>query len=216
MRLTREHKSHWLFGIVVLLLPDTATSVNQLRTGSRQNGLSTHALPPQESEWTAKNIIGLTGAILVLVFLFLSFVFSEQFRRRVVKMRVMQVAVVSENETDDTHSFTAVIKVNSDNNNPLHYVIPVDKELCNDPAKMQGKCVFDIEEATFESVSFSLIIRSGNIPIHFETISGAKMSAQSESISGSKKLRKLNIDNKNVHDDRLLNKQIVLLYEINK
>jgi hypothetical protein len=204
-----EHKTHILSGLLALMLPEAAAGL-KLRLKS---GLEVES---NTSEWNTKNIVGLAGAVLVLVFLFLSFLYSDQFRRKIVKLRVMQIALVSKNENTsraDTSTMSAVIKVNSDN--PLHFVVPVESEIPTQPPTA-AKCVFEVDALVFEQMTFSLIIRDGNIPIHFATLSGIKLISKSEPVPGSKQLRRLNIENVQEDEERLKNRQIVLSMEINK
>jgi hypothetical protein len=207
-------KTHWL--LLGLL---GAANALQLRTGNSEGAQMAPAEAPEiqyDKEWNAKNIVGLIGGLLVIIFLFLSFVFADQFRRKIVKLKVVQVAVVPKktgdgNEAETPRNLSAVIKVNSDN--PLHFVIPVDSEVSETGA---SKCTFEVDALAFEQVTFSLIIRDGNIPIHFATLSGGKIVSKSELVPGSKKTRRLNIDNVQEDEERLKDKQIVLLFEINK
>lgn len=209
-----EQKLHWL----LLGLVGTVQGL-QLRTG-KDEGVSIAPVHNDrtyhDKEWSTKNIVGLIGAIVVIILLFLSFVYADQFRRKIVKLKVLQVAVVPKTtgETSGAPSpsnLSAVIKVNSEN--PIHFVIPVANEVTDSGG---SKCMFEVDALAFEQVTFSLIVRDGNIPIHFATLSGSKLVSKSEVLAGSKKTRKLNIENVHEDEERLKDKQIVLLFEINK
>ena len=191
----REHKTHWL-----LLLVGFVDGVKLRRTEGED-----HLSPSQPpSEWNVRNISGLVTATLVVVFIFLSFVFSDQFRRKSLTFRVTQVSLIPEGDGKSAaSSFSVVIKANSDTN-PQHFVVPVDA----DPSK---SCTFELEPDAFKSMTFSLVIRDGNMPIHFETISGAKLLETSQPAG---KGRKLIIENFHEDEERLKNKQIVLFFEI--
>jgi hypothetical protein len=175
-------------------------------------------------DWNVKNIVGLAGAVLVVIFLFLSFVFSDQFHRNMTKLKILQVSVlpkqgmgsVKEEGSTPALPLSAVIKLNAEN--PHHYVVPVDTAQTDLPST--AKCVFELDSAVFELVSFSVILREGHIPIHFGSVSGSKLLTKSQPVEGSKKARQIDLLQNTApgHEDeeRLKGKSIILVYEISK
>ena len=97
-----------------------------------------------------------------------------------------------------------MIKLNSEKN-PHHFVIPVDEKI--DISKTKIECQFDVEKVAFDANTFSIIVREGNIPIHFETLSGNKLARKGETLSKNS----MQIRLQNVQPD---NKEIVLIYQL--
>lgn len=228
----REHKSHWTW-VAMLLLGSLGQCVEALKLRTHGTGLVSNTASEPEplididytKDWNVKNIAGLAGAVLVVLFLFLSFVFSDQFHRKMTKLKILQVSVLSkqgmgshvkEEGSTPALPLSAVIKLNSEN--PHHYVVPVDTALTELPSI--AKCVFELDSAVFELVSFSVILREGHIPIHFGSVSGSKLLTKSEPVEGSKKARQIDLLQNTApgyeDDERLKGKSIVLVYEICK
>ena len=227
---SREHKSHWIWVALLLLatLGQCVEAVKLRTSGSGLQNTAPEAKPLIEvdytKEWNIKNIVGLAGAALVVIFLFLSFVFSDQFHRKMTKLKILQVNVVprqgmssvKEEGTTPALPLSVVIKLNSEN--PHHYVVPVDTVATELPST--AKCVFELDSEVFELVSFSVILREGHIPIHFGSVSGAKLLSKSQPVEGSKKARQIDLlqNTASGHEDeeRLKGKSIILVYEISK
>ena len=155
--------------------------------------------------------------ILVIGFLFLSFVFSDQFRPRKSKLRILQVVIQSKQAEDIKPPVTppmplsAVIKINSET--PIHHVIPVEGGVGESTSM---KCSFEVDQAMFESTAFSIIIREGNIPIHFGTVKGSRLIEKSTPVAGIKRARQLDLLLDDQEQQRLKGKSVLLIFEINK
>ena len=209
-----EQKSS-LFPAVLIVAINSAECI---RLRAAPPDLVQDSSAPLGTEWTTKNIVGLAGAILVLISLFLSFIFVGKLRRTSARLKVMQVAIVAKMETiaeEEQHAGTqlpisAVIKVNSEN--PHHFVVPVDDQV--DGSRSKQACQFEVERAAFDATTFSLIVREGNIPIHFETLSGAKLARVGEPVPGSKNSKQIRLLNVQPDEAKLRNKDIVFVYEL--
>ena len=208
----REHKSHWL------LLGTLVPLVDSVRLRAEDPKTALNLRPHTEvSEWNVRNITGLVLGILVIGFLFLSFVFSDQFRQRKSKLKILQVVILSKQAEDSKPPVTppmplsAVIKINSET--PVHHVIPVEATVGESSSV---KCSFELEQAALESTAFSIIIREGNIPIHFGTVKISRMIEKSTPVPGIKRARQLDLLLDNQEEQRLKGKSVLLIFEINK
>ena len=143
----------------------------------------------EPTEWNPKNIVGLIGIILVVISLFLSFICVGRMRTKSVRLRVSRVSISKRTEPAPTAAVTtAVIKINAEN--PSHFVIPVVEEDSGVPnPESVSKCLFDVDALSFDTTTFSLIIREGNIPVHFETIKGKLLSKGSPVETGGRERR---------------------------
>lgn len=182
------------------------------------------AAPPQRvqdfepSEWTVKNIIGLAGILLLVMFMIASFAFMGSWKsNKTAKLKILQVMLVDdiESKPDPSHEennsgrpelpLAAVIKVNSEH--PVHHVMPLTEE--GSQISSANSCAFDVDQTRFETTSFSLIIREGNIPIHFETINGGKFLKAAQS-------KRLELRNVQENEVKLRGKKIVIVFDINR
>ena len=153
-----------------------------------------------QSEWSVKNIVGLVGIVLVVLSLLFSFFYIGQLRRRVAKLKISKIVLSKrplepgspkesiKMRTVSGLPITAVMKINSVEK-PVHHVIPVQDDTLVDIAdpvpvpeskgpdgKSTGLPTFEVDAALFDTATFSLIVREGNIPIHFETLKGKTLS----------------------------------------
>jgi len=174
------------------------------------------ATSTEPSEWSVKNIVGLVGIILMVIFMIASFALMGSSKSKTAKLRILRVFLArndSDTGVDKTQSsedrsdlpLAAVIKVNSEH--PKHFVMPVTEG--EEPNTATSPlCIFEMEPNSFEKTSFSLILREGNIPIHFETISGGKFLKNAR----TKRLEFKNVQEK---EHKLTGKTIVITFEIN-
>ena len=219
----KQHKS--LLGTAVLVALASTAECIRLRNG--QDTVKAAAEQPGDpattTEWTVKNIVGLVGAILVILALFLSFIFVGKLRGKSAKLRILQVAIVEKlngviPEVPDENAepnhvklpISAVLKVNSET--PHHFVVPVDDTV--DASRTKPACEFQVERTLFEATTFSLIVREGNIPIHFETLAGSKLARLGKPVPESKNAKQIVLENVQPGEAKLRDKNIVLVYEI--
>lgn len=153
-----------------------------------------------QSEWSMKNIVGLVGIVLVLLSLLFSLFYIGKLRRRAAKLKISKIVLSkrpiepgSPKESIKIRTapglpITAVMKINSVEK-PVHHVIPVQDDTLGDTSapvpvpetkgpdgKSTGLPTFEVDAALFDASTFSLIVREGNIPIHFETLKGKTLS----------------------------------------
>ena len=141
-----------------------------------------HSRDEWKKEWSVKNIVGLVGIILVVASILLSFVYVGKIRKRTTRLSVLKIIL---SDATPQSPITAVMKVNSIEK-PLHLNIPVETK--SGTTRLDEKNVFEIDSNKFDDASFSLIIREGNLPIHFETLRG-KQFMKANNQSGQKEKR---------------------------
>ena len=162
--------------------------------GSDTNAKKNSDVAP--SEWSVKNIVGLVGIVLVLLSLLFSLFYIGKLRRRAAKLRISKIVLSKrplepgspresiKMRTATGLPITAVMKINSVER-PVHHVIPVQDDSSGEPVVpaavpetkgAQPAPVFEVDAAMFDTATFSLIVREGNIPIHFETLKGKTLS----------------------------------------
>ena len=171
----------------------------------------------EPSEWSVKNIVGLVGILLLIFFAIASVLYMGTWKSQSAKLRIFKVMLVDTEDEDSQETqepavsselpLTAVIKVNSDH--PIHHVVPLSLEETAETSSLSEACAFEIDQPRFESTKFSLIIREGNIPIHFETISGGKFVKAAQ----HKRLELRNVQENQV---KLKGKMIVVAFDINR
>ena len=132
---------------------------------------------------SAQLIFGAVSLGILFVSFILSFVFVGNLCERVklIRININSVQVTpcqgaKDVEPSDAAAaqvpLTAVIKMNNDN--PCNFVLPIlnqdEAGVANSAVQSAPACIFELEATKVQNVSFSVIIREGNIPIHFETV----------------------------------------------
>lgn len=171
----------------------------------------------ERSEWSVKNIVGLVGILLLIFFAIASVLYMGTWKSKSAKLRIFKVMLVDTEDEDSPETqepavssefpLSAVIKENSEH--PIHHVVPLSLEKFAETSDLSEACAFEIDQPRFESTKFSLIIREGNIPIHFETISGRKFVKAAQ----NKRLELRNVQENQV---KLKGKMIVIAFDINR
>lgn len=157
-------QSSWLICIAQLAESSRLRLPDSLRTDSAG------------SEWSKANILGLAGIVLVVLLLALSLFHSGTGKSW--RVRIHQVVAASEAE------LTAVLKLNSPGGGKPE-ILPVHASVRED---VKG-CEFALPKEGFETSSISLIVREGNVPVHFATITGKALATRGQPAGGKARQR---------------------------
>ena len=191
-------------------------AVRLLREGandlSSDKTFSSEALDKLHS---AQLIFGIIALSLLCISFILSFLVVGNVceRNKLLRVRVHSVKVEdkSKEDTPGMEMFTAVIKMN--NETAKNFVLPIKvQELTQDPTASVPACIFEFDAKQVGKISFSFIIRDGNIPIHFETVSGNQFVKGSQAGEGS--MRVLEFSTFHENELKLQNKRILLNYDL--
>jgi len=180
-----------------------------------------------------QNLFGLISVSLMVVALLYGFVFTGLPHSNAVELQLGWVELVSDSESvvrspipegnensdepADNPPLTVVIKLNAPSDNPLHFVLPLESE-----TKMfeygKGKDQsFPMDKTEVENILYTLIVREGNIPIHFENIKGSNFLVDGKKDTGNaNRAYYLEFNNLPQNEVRLKNKILRIHYCIHK
>ena len=138
-----------------------------------------------KSTWSAyisnQNLFGLITLSLIFFCMILGFFFKGFNSLRKYRVEIARVqfdkdqsSTMEDESSSSSLPLTLVMKLNTEN--PVHYIIPVG------PNQAPKGCMFTIDPGMISSkLSFSIILREGNIPIHFESVPVTKFIVNKES-----------------------------------
>lgn len=165
---------------------------------------------------SAQFIFGIVSLSLLFVSFVLSFLFVGNVceRNKALRIRIFSVKISQDaNATEDTNmpeGLTAVMKMN--NETAKNFILPIEMETqqTTTPA-----CIFELDYSKVDQMSFSIIIRDGNIPIHFETVRAGQFVKGSSSVQGKEnELPVLEFSTFHENETKLQNKRVLLYYDI--
>ena len=145
-----------------------------------------------------QNIFGLICLALIVIFLIIGFVFKGFNSMGKYKIKIISADLfepLKPQVEDDRVPLTVVVKLNTENS--VHYVVPVGE-------KIDGNFLFQIDSGDVSKLNFSIILREGNIPIHFESVSAQKF------------LYSTTFTLMNINEPKLINNKIIIHYSINR
>ncbi len=158
----------WLIGVVesvagVGLRPNGKYPVT-IETSSSSASTPPASSHPLSEYISEQNLYGIIVLSLVAVLLLISCLYQGSVVQR--KYRILIHSITLLEDKDDVaipaEGLSAVVKLNS--LNPIHFVLPISSKEHSD------ECEFEVQEKALRSLTFSLVVRDGNIPIHFEGV----------------------------------------------
>ena len=129
---------------------------------------------------------------------------------------IQKTCVLQTDSTNDTiNTLTAVIKMNNETS-PTNFVLPIQQgeisESSNTPA-----CIFEFDPKRVPQMTFSIIIRDGNIPVHFETVNSNQFIKGLTTSNEGKDIpqkRMLEFSNFQENEVKLQNTKLILYYDL--
>lgn len=140
--------------------------------------LSTSAAPDKSlppTSWrdyiSEQNLYGVIILTVVIILLLVSFVYKGSVAIKYYKIRIFKISLSATKPERNIYPeinvgitpLSAVLKLNS--LNPIHFVVPI-----SDQKDVADLVEFEIQEKSIPALSLSLVVREGNIPIHFESL----------------------------------------------
>jgi len=205
---------------------------------------SSQTFHPQPHAWekyiSRQNLFGLIVVTLMLSSICYGFVFTGLPENNLVELTIGWAELLSgsvptttireENEEPDVETsmvnapLTVVVKANAvGDDDPSHHVLSLEEKptLTFDYSQLGEKNYrFFIDKTKVANLSYTVIIREGNIPVHFETIkadsllnNGAKETSE---IYGTKRAYFIDINNLPQNEVKLKNKILRIHYCIQK
>ena len=235
-------------GIVLVLLIGIVDGVSlRASTDSELGPLSSPSRPSSshsnfwESYISSQNLFGVIVVVLMLTSVCYGFVFSGFPENNLVQLQIGWTELLTgsvptdtikednEEHAGDTETsminapLSVVIKPNlAAEISPAHHVLSIDDsvKLSFDYSKDVDPVRFAIDRASIASISYTVIIREGNIPVHFETLKAESFinhgSRETTEIYGSKRAYFIDINNLPQNETKLKNRILRIHYCIHK
>jgi hypothetical protein len=207
-------------------------SSNPAGTTLPAKSTSTATIPTWQKYISAKDLFGIISIFLMLISLTYGFVFTGLPHSNTIEIQLGWAELVpdgnakgstSDDDITDLPSnapLTVVIKLNTPTDSPIQYILPLQETTSGLFAYGKTKDqIFQMNRNEVVNTNYTLVIREGNIPIHFETIHGTTFVEDGRKdifSTGSHRAYYLEINNLPQNEIKLKHKIIKIHYCIHK